>query len=219
MRQLITLVDYAHPVIPVFMVLLNWQELPVYFFFFQAEDGIRDFLVTGVQTCALPISLLGLGVHVRDLDPADDPDGDADRERDARLVGVNVDLERIPVSDDEQRVSERLQLRLDSLRVEIIALDHEPGAIAIARELLVCGLDPDLLVRRRFGQLLTGRRGRDSAEDLDESRRPRIDDSGLAQHVEHLPRACDTVLAAPDDRREEDVDILDGSPALGLLCE
>src|SRR5260221_10806480 len=27
-----------------------------YFFFFQAEDGIRDHCVTGVQTCALPIS-------------------------------------------------------------------------------------------------------------------------------------------------------------------
>src|SRR5438270_5531562 len=29
------------------------------FFFFQAEDGIRDLTVTGVQTCALPISQLG----------------------------------------------------------------------------------------------------------------------------------------------------------------
>src|SRR2546427_9555564 len=28
-------------------------------FFFQAEDGIRDLTVTGVQTCALPISPLG----------------------------------------------------------------------------------------------------------------------------------------------------------------
>src|SRR5206468_7261083 len=27
-------------------------------FFFQAEDGIRDLIVTGVQTCALPISLI-----------------------------------------------------------------------------------------------------------------------------------------------------------------
>src|SRR2546421_4783093 len=27
-----------------------------WFFFFQAEDGIRDLIVTGVQTCALPIS-------------------------------------------------------------------------------------------------------------------------------------------------------------------
>src|SRR5947208_6462198 len=30
--------------------------LVCFFFFFQAEDGIRDDLVTGVQTCALPIS-------------------------------------------------------------------------------------------------------------------------------------------------------------------
>src|SRR2546430_3669226 len=29
----------------------------VRFFFFQAEDGIRDLTVTGVQTCALPISI------------------------------------------------------------------------------------------------------------------------------------------------------------------
>ena len=29
------------------------------FFFFQAEDGIRDRLVTGVQTCALPIFVYG----------------------------------------------------------------------------------------------------------------------------------------------------------------
>src|SRR5215203_6909381 len=28
-----------------------------FFFFFQAEDGIRDIGVTGVQTCALPIAL------------------------------------------------------------------------------------------------------------------------------------------------------------------
>src|SRR5690606_40148917 len=30
--------------------IVSWS-----FFFFQAEDGIRDFHVTGVQTCALPI--------------------------------------------------------------------------------------------------------------------------------------------------------------------
>src|SRR3989440_8134122 len=47
------------------------------FFFFQAEDGIRDLIVTGVQTCALPIyvdALLGaLGLLVakkRDLKQA-----------------------------------------------------------------------------------------------------------------------------------------------------
>src|SRR5262249_59839804 len=31
------------------------------FFFFQAEDGIRDWSVTGVQTCALPIWVIELG--------------------------------------------------------------------------------------------------------------------------------------------------------------
>src|SRR5246127_5311976 len=33
-----------------------------FFFFFQAEDGIRDLTVTGVQTCALPILLQAVGV-------------------------------------------------------------------------------------------------------------------------------------------------------------
>src|SRR5258708_31543128 len=36
----------------IFFGMLVW----LFFFFFQAEDGIRDDLVTGVQTCALPIS-------------------------------------------------------------------------------------------------------------------------------------------------------------------
>src|SRR2546430_12596163 len=36
------------------------------FFFFQAEDGIRDLTVTGVQTCALPIYAAGVGRVDRD---------------------------------------------------------------------------------------------------------------------------------------------------------
>src|SRR2546428_8954212 len=40
----------------------------VIFFFFQAEDGIRDLIVTGVQTCALPISRAPtLGLTTRNL--------------------------------------------------------------------------------------------------------------------------------------------------------
>src|SRR5437762_13895668 len=34
----------------------------MFFFFFQAEDGIRDTSVTGVQTCALPISNWGVRI-------------------------------------------------------------------------------------------------------------------------------------------------------------
>src|SRR5699024_11577884 len=38
---------------------------PIIFFFFQAEDGIRDRNVTGVQTCALPIYLSGIYHRLR----------------------------------------------------------------------------------------------------------------------------------------------------------
>src|SRR2546430_7050115 len=39
---------------------MSWFFFSFFFFFFQAEDGIRDLTVTGVQTCALPISTLPL---------------------------------------------------------------------------------------------------------------------------------------------------------------
>src|SRR5699024_12071678 len=43
-----------------------WREMLIiclflFFFFFQAEDGIRDRNVTGVQTCALPILFVAIG--------------------------------------------------------------------------------------------------------------------------------------------------------------
>src|SRR5258706_8456272 len=41
-----------------------------FFFFFQAEDGIRDWSVTGVQTCALPIcgTMKAIWDNIRGLD-------------------------------------------------------------------------------------------------------------------------------------------------------
>src|SRR5699024_11824208 len=36
-------------------------------FFFQAEDGIRDRNVTGVQTCALPISMVAMPIPITEL--------------------------------------------------------------------------------------------------------------------------------------------------------
>src|SRR2546429_6493811 len=48
-------------------------ELRIFFFFFQAEDGIRDVAVTGVQTCALPI-YAGLAVVLAtDFNPGSSP--------------------------------------------------------------------------------------------------------------------------------------------------
>src|SRR5438874_7510367 len=40
----------------IIICILLFRSFLFFFFFFQAEDGIRDLYVTGVQTCALPIS-------------------------------------------------------------------------------------------------------------------------------------------------------------------
>src|SRR3989440_788768 len=40
----------------IFGIIFVLSIVYAFFFFFQAEDGIRDLIVTGVQTCALPIS-------------------------------------------------------------------------------------------------------------------------------------------------------------------
>src|SRR5476651_1685875 len=45
----------------VFLVMVSFDVHPV--FFFQAEVGIRDIGVTGVQTCALPISIARLDLQ------------------------------------------------------------------------------------------------------------------------------------------------------------
>src|SRR5258708_10806810 len=54
------MINYRRTSLPVRHWYLGYSYVASYgvvFFFFQAEDGIRDDLVTGVQTCALPISL------------------------------------------------------------------------------------------------------------------------------------------------------------------
>src|SRR5207248_6090877 len=45
---------------------LYYNCLYFFFFFFQAEDGIRDRTVTGVQTCALPILRRAYGFRIPD---------------------------------------------------------------------------------------------------------------------------------------------------------
>src|SRR3989449_2792106 len=61
-----------------------------FFFFFQAEDGIRDVAVTGVQTCALPISLIALMAHVGSFVPA----------KSARLGPIDQIFTRVGAADD-----------------------------------------------------------------------------------------------------------------------
>src|SRR5207249_5388991 len=85
---------FEHPIL--FMILL----VLFFFFFFQAEDGIRDRNVTGVQTCALPIlpGFRSLCVRLRRRDrrarcddhrqAAGDHRAGHTRRRDARLRGA-----------------------------------------------------------------------------------------------------------------------------------
>src|SRR3712207_8537727 len=79
-------------------------------FFFQAEDGIRDIGVTGVQTCALPISRL-----VENVRNALDAAGHArvkivvsggftaDRIREFEAAGIPVDAYGVGSSRSEER--------------------------------------------------------------------------------------------------------------------
>src|SRR5262249_58804320 len=66
-----------------------------FFFFFQAEDGIRDWSVTGVQTCALPISRLHMAPQRRRPALHDRAGGfpDMGGQRVQRLVGGKGVLE------------------------------------------------------------------------------------------------------------------------------
>src|SRR3712207_3181121 len=97
------------------------------FFFFQAEDGIRDIGVTGVQTCALPIYVTRLTEtenRVLDREPSWSPDGeriafasnrdgnyeiyvmDADDGSDVDRLTDNNDLDRLPSwSPDGDRIA------------------------------------------------------------------------------------------------------------------
>src|SRR2546421_6061221 len=56
-KLLVILLHFLAYIFYSYFVLISYLVL-FFFFFFQAEDGIRDLIVTGVQTCALPISLL-----------------------------------------------------------------------------------------------------------------------------------------------------------------
>src|SRR2546430_11113990 len=64
-----------HATVHEFVVEVHACDSEGVFFFFQAEDGIRDLTVTGVQTCALPIWTIlreverarGTGVTIDDL--------------------------------------------------------------------------------------------------------------------------------------------------------
>src|SRR5690349_22511016 len=75
-----------------------------FFFFFQAEDGIRDLYVTGVQTCALPISAAAAVFRARHHEPAGD----------GRYLSAARGAARSLLLQVEARLPERRRLEPDS---------------------------------------------------------------------------------------------------------
>src|SRR2546426_12596431 len=97
-------------------------------FFFQAEDGIRDYKVTGVQTCALPISDHDDAVHAMLAEP---PEGAVSALRRLELGGTCAPEHGAAELQDARDVAraERLELAVDQARVPLPhAHDLEPAA-------------------------------------------------------------------------------------------
>src|SRR2546426_6372567 len=88
----------------------------LFFFFFQAEDGIRDYKVTGVQTCALPICAPGEAARLERLGAALD---EAQRPLGGRANAAAVPLhpphpplrDRVGVRSEERRVGKECRSR------------------------------------------------------------------------------------------------------------
>src|SRR5689334_5447238 len=95
------------------------------FFFFQAEDGIRDGTVTGVQTCALPISFEaqlddGSWLHISER-----------RTKDGGYVSVGTDITRIK-SHEQKLVDNDLRLRATVVDLKRSQAELERQAIELA---------------------------------------------------------------------------------------
>src|SRR2546422_6331893 len=83
------------------------------FFFFQAEDGIRDVAVTGVQTCALPISARGRRRPTRFNSDTTTPTSSACTPRETRSRRQRSRLRAGPPSQrsEERRVGKECRSR------------------------------------------------------------------------------------------------------------
>src|SRR2546429_1617423 len=98
----------------------RYAVLSYFFFFFQAEDGIRDVAVTGVQTCALPILLFRSRVRSGEPGIAIEIDARVGERRlilrflghrliVLRLIGARIDLRQH--RSEERRVGKECRSR------------------------------------------------------------------------------------------------------------
>src|SRR2546428_5748678 len=113
------------------------RRLTHVFFFFQAEDGIRDLIVTGVQTCALPIfidralSLVQQQLRLREIEVTVDLDPE-----EPVVVGNPIQLEQVFINlltnardamADSPRKAIRISGSVDYAAVEVAFADTGHG--------------------------------------------------------------------------------------------
>src|SRR2546425_9495139 len=78
----------------------------IFFFFFQAEDGIRDKLVTGVQTCALPILLVKIDKNQLEARAQIKENSEQIKENSEQIKALTVE-----VRSEERRVGKECRSR------------------------------------------------------------------------------------------------------------
>src|SRR3989475_12816007 len=93
------------------------------FFFFQAEDGIRDLTVTGVQTCALPISHREPDEDERGQTELVDDAGDVVEGRDGVVRVGRITVTMTPLVEG---VDVKVGLQRDAERVPRVRMSREP---------------------------------------------------------------------------------------------
>src|SRR2546421_9593721 len=125
----------------------------VVFFFFQAEDGIRDLIVTGVQTCALPIYRRTPAVG------ADDPE---DRTAQFKFEDIGAVAPRFGRDAEQRPAQYRVECRAEDLAFrlrfptrsfrETVRVGTRKNDCALAgTDLTLAIADSDLQARSRFG--------------------------------------------------------------------
>src|SRR2546430_5262512 len=171
-------------------------------FFFQAEDGIRDLTVTGVQTCALPISV-GREEEVGDAHGLEHTTAHGARPREQRRVELGArerQIERLVRSGEQRRSRRTLHRPLPDL----VDLDGGAGvvrergkapqdAVADAPAARLVAWEP-LLVEKQRGHATRGERHRGhsaggTAAD-DDDVRPGPHDAGPRRHPRQASAAA-----------------------------
>src|SRR5258708_5207909 len=124
------------------MLFLHFHSLAISydatFFFFQAEDGIRDDLVTGVQTCALPISFLRQGKQNAGPTNASWVEFHFEHRSQTRRIMTSVDLTRAATRSPGLR---RISLAASAVIMEVMCCSPMAKVICASRPLYLMAVN------------------------------------------------------------------------------